>query len=186
MLPARAALLTAMIAAAALARLLPHVPNVAPVGALALFGGAHFARKRWAVVVPLSAMLLSDLVLYAGRYEEYWAYFPSSAFSVYASMALIACLGFWLRKRRRVHHIAAATVAGSGLFFLVTNFGVWLFTSMYPHTLQGLISCYTAAIPFFRNTLLGDAVYATVLFGGFALAQHHWPVLARQPAATRF
>ena len=74
------------------------------------------------------------------------------------------------------------TLAGSVLFFVWTNFGVWAFWNLYPHTLEGLVACYTAAIPFFRNTLLGDVVYSTALFGGFALAERFLPVLRDLPA----
>jgi hypothetical protein len=91
-------------------------------------------------------------------------------------------MGFLLRSHRTVPAIAGATLAGSVFFFVWTNFGVWAFSRVYPHTLGGLVTCYTAAIPFFQNTLLGDAVYSTVLFGGFALAEHWLPVLRELPA----
>ncbi len=71
----------------------------------------------------------------------------------------------------------------SVLFFIITNFGAWLVGNLYPKTLAGLVSCYVAAIPFFRNTLLGDAVYTLVLFGGFALVQRYLPVLRAEPVA---
>jgi hypothetical protein len=99
---------------------------------------------------------------------------------VYGSFVLIVCLGFLLRGRRKVVQIAGATLAGSLLFFVLTNLGVWAMGSLYPKTWEGLVACYVAAIPFFQNTLLGDAVYATLLFGGLALAEKSFPAL-REP-----
>jgi hypothetical protein len=100
---------------------------------------------------------------------------------VYGSFALIVYLGFWLRSRRTVVPIAGAALASSVLFFVLTNFGVWALDSWYPKTWEGLVACYVAAIPFFHNTLVGDAVYTTVFFGGLALAEKGLPAL-REPA----
>jgi hypothetical protein len=171
--------LVGMILAAA-SRLIPHPPNFAPIGAMALFGGACFAHRRAAFVVPLAAMFLSDLAigLLSGNLSlGLHRLIPV----VYGSFGLIVCLGFWLRTRRTVVPIAGATLAGSVLFFVLTNFGVWALGSLYPNTWEGLVACYVAAIPFFHNTLLGDAVYSTALFGGLALAEKGLPAL-REPA----
>jgi hypothetical protein len=157
--------ITCLILIAAASRVIPHPPNFTPVIAIALFGGAYFSRKWLAFFVPLCSLFLSNLVLgYAGSYV------------VYASFALIVCIGFLLRWRRTAKAIAAAALASSVLFFLITNFSVWFFDSMYPKTGAGLILCYTAAIPFFKNTLLGNTFYTVILFGGFALAQKYWTV----------
>lgn len=172
--------LVAMILAAAASRLIPHPPNFTPIGAMALFGGACFAHRRAAFVVPLAAMFLSDLAigLLSGNLSlGLHRLIPV----VYGSFALIVCLGFWLRSRRTVLPIAGATLAGSVLFFVLTNFGVWALGSLYPNTWEGLVACYVAAIPFFHNTLFGDAVYSTALFGGLALAEMGLPAL-REPA----
>jgi hypothetical protein len=96
---------------------------------------------------------------------------------VYVSFALIVAIGLWLQKHRTVLPIVGAALVSSVLFFVVTNFGVWVFDSLYPKTLEGLIACFVAAIPFFRNTLLGDLLYTAVLFGGFALLEQKLPVL---------
>jgi hypothetical protein len=177
-------LLAAMILAAALTRLLipESLPNVSPIAAIALFGGAHFASKRHAFLVPLLAMLAGDVLLYGGKYEQFQGSFLAVSSPVYASFALIVCLGLWLRSRPdiRIHQVAGMTLAGSVLFFLVTNFGAWAFFRMYPKTLQGLVDCYVAGIPFFQYTLLGDAVYVTVLFGSFALVESRVAALRRQ------
>jgi hypothetical protein len=179
----RSAVLSGMILLAALSRLIPHPPNFTPIGAMALFGGACFANRRIAFVVPLAAMLLSDLAigLLSGDMSlGLHRLIPV----VYGSFGLIVCLGFWLRKHRAVLPVAGAALAGSVLFFVLTNFGVWALGSWYPKTWEGLVACYVAAIPFFHNTLLGDAVYDTVLFGGFALAQYRFPVLGERAVLT--
>jgi Family of unknown function (DUF6580) len=100
---------------------------------------------------------------------------------VYLSFALIVCIGLWLQNKRSVFQIAGAALASSVLFFLLTNFGVWAFESLYPKTLEGLISCYVAAIPFFQNTLQGDLFFTAVLFGGFALLERSFPKI-RDPS----
>jgi hypothetical protein len=165
--------------AAAAARLLPHPPNVTPLFAMALFGGAYFSNRIAALAVPLSAMLLSDLALGLIRYGA--AVFPLMPF-VYASFLLTVLLGWWVRRRQcSPVAIAGATLASAILFFIVSNFGVWLQWHLYPRTLEGLATCYLAAIPFFKNTLAGDAAFTLVLFGGFALAQRYVAAL-REPA----
>jgi hypothetical protein len=181
----RFAVLVGMILSAAAFRLIPHPPNFAPVGALALFGGACFPSKRVAFLVPLAAMLVSDVAigLLSGDLSRgLHGLLPV----VYGSFALIVCLGFWLRRRRTSVPIAGAALASSVIFFLLTNFAIWALGSSYPKTWDGLAACYLAAIPFFHNTLLGDAFYVTVLFGGLALAEKRWPSLReRELAAAR-
>ncbi len=171
MLKPRFVVLAGMVLAAAASRLMPHPPNLTPMTALALFGGGTFADKRAGFLMPLAALFLSDLVL--GLYSGLWI--------VYGSFALIVCIGFWLRTRRRVAPIAGATLAGSILFFVVTNFGVWALGSLYAKTASGLAACYVAGIPFFRNALAGDIAYAAALFGGLALAER-WLPAVREPA----
>jgi hypothetical protein len=166
--------LAGMIFLAAASRLIPHPPNFTPFAAMALFGGAHISDKRLAFGLPLIALLLSDAVL--GFYHGMiW---------VYGSFALVVCLGLQLQSRRRLLPIAGATLAGSVLFFALTNFGVWVSSGLYPPTLTGLGACYVAAIPFFQNTIAGDLIYVALLFGGFALAEKKFAAL-RESTATR-
>ena len=164
----RLGLLIGMIFAAAGMRFLPHPPNFESIGAIALFAGAHFDDKRWAFVLPLAAMLLSDAVI------GFHAQMPI----VYGTFALVVCMGFFLRERRTALNIAGAAAAASTLFFVITNFGVWAFDGLYPRTFEGLVVCYIAAIPFFGNTLAGSLFYTAVLFGGFALAERKITVFA--------
>ena len=165
--PVRLAALLSAIAAAAALRLVPHPPNFSPIDAMALFSGAYLARRWIAFVAPLAALLLSDLFL--GFYH--------GMATVYATVALIVVIGWWLSFRRTPLHIAVAAVASSVTFFVITNFGMWLFSGFYPVTYAGLVACFTAAIPFFQNTLAGDLFYTALLFGGFALAEHFAPRL---------
>ena len=160
-----------LIFAAAASRLFPHPPNVTPIAAMALFGGAYFADRRLAFIVPLAALFLSDLVL--GLHSQMPA--------VYLGFGLVVCVGFLLRGRVRTLPVATAALAGSVLFFLVSNFGVWATGAWYPKTAAGLGACYVAGIPFFRNTLLGDAFYTALLFGIVALAERRFAAL-REPA----
>jgi ABC-type transport system involved in multi-copper enzyme maturation permease subunit len=185
----RTLLLVGIVVLTVLARLLPHPPNFTPIGAVALFGATYF-RSRWAAfLVPLAAMFLSDLALQLtttlGLYGGWMAGgtgFHKGMVVVYGTIVLIAALGLLLRRKKTVLTVAAATLAASILFFVITNFAVWAEGEMYPMTPEGLLACYTAAIPFFHWTLLGDAFYATVLFGSFALAERRFPVL--QPATA--
>ncbi|ADV62982.1 hypothetical protein Isop_2406 [Isosphaera pallida ATCC 43644] len=166
----RLAVLVSFIAVAVLARLIPHPPNVTPIGAIALFGGATFADRRLALTLPLASLLISDLFL------GFHILIPV----VYGSFAVNVLLGRWLRSRRSIVNTGIATLAGSIQFFVVTNFACWVL--WYPLTWEGLTTCYVAAIPFFQNTLWGDAVFVTVLFGGLALVEWRFPAAREQPA----
>ena len=170
----RLTVLIGMVLTAAMSRLIPHPPNFTPIAALALFGGANFADKRTAFLVPLAALFLSDLFLG----------FAMLTPVVYGSFALIVCLGLWLRRRRTVGPIAAAAFTGAVMFFILTNLGVWALTPLYPRTLNGLTECYVAALPFFRNTFAGDLMYSGLLFGGLVVAEKRWPSLAEAAPAV--
>ncbi|MCS6866907.1 MAG: DUF6580 family putative transport protein [Gemmataceae bacterium] len=160
--------LAVLMLVAVVARLIPHPPNFTPIGALAMFGGASCADRRLGFFLPLVPLVISDCFL--GLH----ILMPV----VYGSFAINVLLGRWLRSHRTVLSIAAVTFLGSLQFFLVTNFACWLL--WYPHTLEGLVACYVAALPFFHNTLLGDAVFVTALFGGLALAERVIPAI-REP-----
>lgn len=150
-----------LITLGVIARLLPHPPNVAPITALALFGGAYLP-KQYAIIIPLAAMLISDIFIG----------FHGTMLYVYGSFAAIGLMGLWLREKRSPGKILGLSAAASLLFYLVTNFGVWAHpASWYPHTLQGLMQSYLMGLPFLRNTLIGDVGYTTAFFGGYELAK---------------
>src|SRR6267142_2223550 len=167
----RALLALVLIVLAAALRIAPHPWNFTPVGAMALFSGAVLKDRRLAFLFPLVALFVGDVFI--GLYKI----IPI----IYASFLVSVAIGLWLRDRRTIARITLATLLGAIQFFLVTNFVVWQFLKGFPHTASGLAACYIAGIPFFWNTLAGDAVYATLLFGGFALAERLFPLL-RQPA----
>jgi hypothetical protein len=165
--------LVMMIVVVAATRLIPHPPNLTSVTALALFGGAYFSNRTLAFVVPLMALLVSDFIM---------GFYPHMEVP-YLGFVLIVCIGFQLRQRRTAPRIAGAALLSSLVFFVVTNFGVWAFDSLYPKTFPGLVACYAAAIPFFRNTLLGDLMYTAILFGGFQFLESRFAALREQTGA---
>lgn len=176
--------LAGMIVLAALSRLLPHPPNFSPIEAVALFGGAYFANRLWALAVPLLAMLVSDIVLGMVNGGLYADYFLNAHFAaIYASIVLCGLLGFALRGRVNGGNVLGASLAGSVLFFLLTNFAVWLGAdSAVSPVCTKLGACYVAGLPFFQWTVLGTLFYAAILFGGFALLRAKLPQLRAQTA----
>jgi hypothetical protein len=163
----RMILILAMILVAAIIRIVPHPWNLAPVGAMALFSGAVIRHRVMAFVFPLLAMLAGDFFL------GFHTLMPV----VYASFLISTAIGFWLRERRSVVRVGGAVLLGGIQFFLITNFGVWLFLNTYPKTFAGLMACYAAGVALFWNTLSGDICYAALLFGGLFLAERTSPAL---------
>ena len=162
--------LTLIIFAIALFRLIPHPPNISPVAAMALFGGAFFTDRRVALLVPFLALLLSDLVL--GLHD--------TMVYVYAGFALTVAIGCWVGRNPKATRVSAAVIASSLLFFLITNFGTWVTSGLYPLTAEGLVQAYVAGLPFLQNSLIGNIVFTALLFGGFALLQRRFPALASE------
>lgn len=164
-----------LIGLVALSRLLPHPFNFTPIGAIALFAGTYITDRKQAFLLPLIALFISDIVIEivtgSGFYRD--------MIFVYGSFALITSIGFLVRGREQRQIIMVASLISSILFFFLTNFGTWLMYDMYPKSMQGLLMCYIAGIPFFKGTIMGDLFYNLVLFGSFALARWKFPVLAR-------
>jgi hypothetical protein len=147
-----------IVLVAVLVRFLPHPANVAPIAAMALFGGAYL-NKKYAVILPLIAMLISDLFLG----------FHNTMPFVYGSFLVASFIGLTLKNKVKVKAVLGASLLSSVIFYVVTNFGVWLLSGMYEMTILGLIKCYVLAIPFFRNTLAGDLFYTVMMFGGYEM-----------------
>lgn len=172
--------LTGLILAAAISRLIPHPYNFAPIGAMSLFGAAYFSDKKFAFLMPLAAMFISDLlinnILYASFYQGFTLFTPGFLW-IYGAIALMVLTGMFLLKRISFGRVLGGSLAASVLFFVITNIGVWISSPMYPNTFQGLILCFEAAIPFFHNTVLGDFFYCGVLFGGFEFIKARVPEL---------
>ncbi len=181
--PHRLAVLSGMILAVAATRLLMiPIPNFAPIGALALFGAAYFQRPAMGLIVPLAALLLTDIIL-----EAMTGYgFYSGMLYVYGAFVLIWALGLKLRNKVSVKSVTLAAIASSVLFFLVSNFGAWLGSPFYPQNLTGLMESYAAGLAFFRgeaigspflNTLAGNFFFSGVLFASFEWAGRTFPAL---------
>lgn len=137
--------------------------NFSPMFAICLFGGAYFQDRRMSVALPLLTMLASDLGIWVLSGRADWAFYPAQ-WSVYGSLALSSVVGFLLRTDRGVLRIAGTGLFGCTLFFLVTNFVCWYGSQRYAQTPEGLLACYVAALPWFRNTLLSTAVFGGLLF----------------------
>jgi hypothetical protein len=171
----RAILAAVMIILAAVVRIMPHPWNFTPIGAMAIFSGAMFRDRRVSFLFPLVALFAGDLFVGLHRLIPV----------VYASFLLSVLIGTWLANRRSLLRTGGAVFLGALQFFLVTNFAIWKVFDTYPHTLAGLVACYITGLPLFGNTLAGDAVYAALFFGIFALAEKVFPALsepAGQPA----
>jgi hypothetical protein len=163
--------ISALIFSAALLRLLPHAPNFSPIGAIALFGGAYLSRKAFAYLVPLAAMLVSDIFL---------GFYGPEMLITYAVFVASIFIGTQLKKNITWYNVALGSVASSIAFFLITNCVFFYPQSLgpiYTHNFAGLINSYVAGWPFFQNTFLSDLVFNAALFGGFYLLQINIPSL---------
>ena len=151
-------IITAIIIFAAFTRLIPHPPNFTPIIAIGLFGGAYLKDRRLVFLIPLIAMIIADAFLG----------FHGTMIWIYGSLIIISMMGILLKNRATMKNCAVATLGGSLLFFLLTNFGVWFISGFYEKSILGLITCYTMALPFFYNTLAGSVFYSAIMFGGYA------------------
>jgi len=163
-----------VILVAVVTRFIPHLPNFSPVLAALLFGGAHL-KRRDAIWYPLVLLAASDFALTTVVYRMNIG--PNQCI-IWLGFAVVAMIGYSLRARENVARISIAAFAGPTVFFLISNFGVWLGghgTRMYPATWEGLAACYVAALPFYRNSLLATAAYTAVLFGATEIygRRHH-------------
>jgi len=179
----RTVLVLTMILLTAALRLAPHPWNFTPVGAIALFSGAMVRDRRLAFLFPLLVMFVTDAIIGFNKLSP--VVYASFLLSVLIGRAVVGARfsapqrakresdanSVTNEKTRTLPRIGAATFLGSLQFFLITNFGVWAFLGSYPRTAAGLAACYLAGVPLFWNTLAGDAVYATLLFGAFFLAE---------------
>jgi len=156
-------IVTLMTVAAAALRVVPHPLNFTPIGAMAIFSGSLFRNRLVAFLLPLAALFAGDF--FVGLYKL--------MFIVYISFALSVAIGRSVAQSRTVARIGWAVLLGALQFFVVTNFALWAFGNFYPKTSAGLATCFVNAIPYFWNTLAGDALYAAILFGGYALAEKY-------------
>jgi hypothetical protein len=172
-----------MILVAAFSRIIPHMTNFSPLAAISLFGAAHFEKKWQAFLIPIAATWLSDLfisnVLYAQNYTSF-TWFYQGFYWQYASYLLIVLAAIFIFKKVTITSIVSGIVASTVIFFLVSNFGVWMGSRLYPKSFSGLLACYAAAVPYLQGTLLGNLFYSGALFGGFYLVKKKVPALGLQ------
>ena len=176
----RFTVLVAFILIAAFSRIIPHMPNFSPLGAIGLFGAAHFQKKWQAFLIPIAATWLSDLfinnVIYAQFYPKFtWLY--EGFYWQYGSYGLITFAALFIFKEINTQKVLAGALTSSLIFFLITNLGCFPGSIIYPQNLSGLLTCYAAGIPFLKGTMLGDLFYSGVLFGSFALLQQRFTIL---------
>lgn len=172
-------LLCFFVFVAAISRVLPHPDNMTAIGAIALFGGTYFNNRKTALLVPIIAMFFSDMLLEV-LFRLGFGITPgihNTLPLVYIAFALTVFVGFWVKKNVTVSRVIGGGLLASSIFFLVTNFAVWI-SGYYGFTVEGLITCYVAAIPFHRNTLIGDFVFIAILFGSFEYLKSTAPKLA--------
>lgn len=164
----RFGILVAIIVLAAASRFISPF-NFSPIGAISLFGAAYFTRKSWAFIVPFVAMWVSDLILNNVIYSAYYEGFTWFANPfVYVGFALTVLIGFGLLKKVSLPTVAISALAGTIVFFLVTNFGSWLaMPQLYSRDITGLTAAYAAGVPFLQNSLIGNLLYSGLLFGVF-------------------
>lgn len=153
-----------------------HPPNFSALDALALFSGVYFKRRGMAFILVLLSVWIGDLLLNK-ILIGHWLFFYEGCYWQYGSYLLMAYLGTILKNKMNPVTLLTASSISSILFFTISNFGVWVGGLLYPFTFDGLISCYVAAIPFFKNTLLSDLFFNFLLFGGYQLLQNRFPKL---------
>lgn len=176
----RIGVLTAFILLAAFSRIIPHIPNFSPLGAMALFGAAHFTKKWQAFLIPIAATWVSDLFINNMIYAEYYpnfTWFYQGFYWQYASYLAIVLSAIFILKKINPARVLVGAFSSTAIFFLLSNFGCWIGSTFYPQNFGGLITCYAAGIPFLKGTMLGDVFYSTALFGSYSLVQNSFPVL---------
>ncbi len=147
-----------LVAIGVMLRLLPHPANFTPIAALALFGAVYLS-KRNGFLLPILALFMSDIIL---------GFYGLTMFFVYGSFLLTGVIGLYIREHKSILTVVGGTLFSSVLFFLITNFAVWFDPrSFYPADFSGLMMSYTAGLPFFRNSMVGDLFFTGLFFGGY-------------------
>tara|TARA_B110000037_G_scaffold195955_1_gene232744 strand:- start:298 stop:849 length:552 start_codon:yes stop_codon:yes gene_type:complete len=162
-----------LILFASFTRIIPHMPNFTPIGAMALFGGAYLSNKYHAFIIPILSLWFSDLIInnfILNYYDQFTWFYPGFIWQ-YATFGIIILIGYFLLKKITLKKVLISSIGSSLIFFVITNFGVWSSGSMYTLSLNGLISCFVLAVPFYKGTLLGFLFYSSFLFGVFEMSK---------------
>ena len=149
-------ILLVLIAWGIISRLIPHPANFTSIGAILLFSGFYF-KKEWKIIAPLAILFISDSFI--GFYDL------KLMATVYFCFFLYFIFGSYIKSGKPFLGSFSFSFLGSTLFFVITNFAVWLFTSWYSHTINGLLVCYTMALPFFFRMLAGDIFFSMIILG---------------------
>lgn len=168
-------LLVFLIVLAIASRFLPHWHNFTAVGAIGLFGAAYFKNRIWAFAAPITALFISDLILNNVIYAHYFDGFTILTIDVlwnYMAFAVLVLMGLRMMRKLTVKNFFSASVAGTVGFFVISNLGVFVMTTLYPKSFAGLIAAYGAALPFALNSLLANLFYGAALIGGFELVRN--------------
>lgn len=163
-----------IVVVAASLRLIPQPPNFSPIGAIALFSGAIFISKVWKYILPIAILYFSDFMLNNGLLRTWFSeseglvFFSQYMIPNYIAFVLAIIIGHLFIKKITVSRVLGGAISFSVVFFLISNFGVWLSTPTFTKDFAGLTSAYIAGWPFFQNTIAGNLVYCTILFGSYA------------------
>ena len=161
-------------------RLMTFLPNFSPLTAISLFGAAYFTKKWQAIFIPIICVWISDLLVNNILYKDYYqsfTFFYQGFYWQYLSYIIITFVSILVLKKLTTLRVLSMGIFGTCLFFLISNFGVWISTNMYQKSFDGLMQCYIAGIPFIKGTLLGDLGFSALLFGTFAFAEKTIPIL---------
>ncbi len=166
---------------AVLGRLIPHTSNFTPVESVALFAGAYLSARYFAFLLPLVVLYITDLFLNNTILRAFYAaddgFIWYKNYMLYSAVSLIVivAIGSLIKGKIKMWTVGLGAISGSLLFFLVSNFGVWIHSTIYPKTVTGLVECYTLALPFLRNSILSTVLFTAVLFGMYELAKRKVP-----------
>ena len=163
-----------LVLIAAFSRLIPHPSNFTAIGAIAIFGAYTIQNKWISTIIPLLAMWISDLfinnIVYASYYTS-MVWFSEGFAWIYTGILAQSIISWFLISENKFTNITSSSLLGAIAFFILSNIGVWIGSTMYPHTLAGLTTCFGAAIPFFANTLAGNLFFSAILFGSYFLVE---------------
>ena len=173
--------LIAIIFLASISRLIPHMPNFSPIGAISLFGAAFFKQKWKAFLIPVLSIWISDLfinnIIYADYYPTFTWFYNGYHWQVMSYGAIILFGLILFKNKLTILHLGLGGLGAGMLFFIISNFGVWINGLMYSKDLSGLLNCYIAGIPFFKGTILGNLFYIPIIFGTYTIVQKRFPIL---------
>lgn len=175
--------LSIFIVITVVSRLTPMVYNFSPIIGLSLFGAAYIRNRKLSFAVPLMLIYLTDFIINNTVYRQYFpnheglVWFSSYMIWGFLSYILIVAIGRWLLRKVNLKTLTASALSSSVLFFLISNFGVWISSNgiIYSKDLAGLILCYEMALPFLRNSLMGDMMSTAIIFGGYLILQRYAP-----------